>query len=81
MPGVVVLPPPYRGNYIYQGLKPAVIVLNNDNLEDPDLFGEGKKQEVLDHIEKKQDELNEKLKAKRALSAVPVEKDKTPVLA
>lgn len=43
MPGVVVLPPPYRGNYIYQGLKPAVIVLNNDNLEDPDLFGEGKK--------------------------------------
>jgi hypothetical protein len=53
MPGVVVLPPPYRGNYIYQGLKPAVIVLNHDHLEDPDLFEEGQKQEVLDHIEKK----------------------------
>jgi hypothetical protein len=53
MPGVVVIPPPYRGNYVYQGLKPAVIVLSEDNLEDTDLFEDCKKQEVLDHIEKK----------------------------
>ena len=32
LPGVVVLPPPYRAGYVYQGLKPAVIVLNEDNL-------------------------------------------------
>ena len=38
MPGVVVLPPPYRAGYVYQGLKPAVIVLNDDNLEDEALF-------------------------------------------
>ena len=63
---MVIIPPPFRGNYVYQGLKPAVIVLSEDNLEDSDLFEEVKKQEVLDHIEKKQLELNEKLKAKRA---------------
>ena len=76
MPGVVIIPPPFRGNYVYQGLKPAVIVLSEDNLEDSDLFEEVKKQEVLDHIEKKQLELNEKLKAKRDLSAMPAEKVK-----
>ena len=76
MPGVVIIPPPFRGNYVYQGLKPAVIVLSEDNLEDSDLFEEVKKQEVLEHIEKKQLELNEKLKAKRALSAMPAEKVK-----
>ena len=26
-PCVVVLPPPYRSGYVYQGIKPAVIVL------------------------------------------------------
>lgn len=26
-PCVVVLPPPYRAGYVYQGIKPAVIVL------------------------------------------------------
>jgi len=33
-PCVVVLPPPYRQGYVYQGIKPAVIVLSNDNCED-----------------------------------------------
>jgi hypothetical protein len=28
-PSVVVLPPPYRQGYVYQGIKPAVIVLND----------------------------------------------------
>lgn len=29
-PCVVVLPPPYRQGYVYQGIKPAVIVLSAD---------------------------------------------------
>lgn len=28
-PCVVVLPPPYRHGYVYQGIKPAVIVLDD----------------------------------------------------
>ena len=71
MPGVVVLPPPYRAGYVYQGLKPAVIVLNNDNLEDEDVFQEGDKDNIMEHIKVKQEEMIEKLKAKRALSAMP----------
>ena len=31
---VVVLPQPMRGGYVYQGLKPAVIVFEPDDLED-----------------------------------------------
>ena len=38
MPGVVVVPAPYRGDYVYQALKPAVIVLCDDNLEDENIF-------------------------------------------
>ena len=35
-PSVVVLPPPYRAGYVYQGIKPAVIVLSepSDQLMD-----------------------------------------------
>ena len=29
-PCVVVLPPPYRQGYVYQGIKPAVIVLSEN---------------------------------------------------
>ena len=29
-PCVVVLPPPFRQGYVYQGIKPAVIVLSSD---------------------------------------------------
>jgi len=29
LPCVVVLPPPYRQGYVYQGIKPAVIVLTS----------------------------------------------------
>lgn len=36
-PCVVVLPPPYRQGYVYQGIKPAVIVLSNDQ-NDPMLM-------------------------------------------
>jgi hypothetical protein len=31
-PCVVVLPPPYRQGYVYQGIKPAVIVLSENEL-------------------------------------------------
>lgn len=34
MPGVVIVPAPLRGNYVYQGLKPAVIVLSKDCIEE-----------------------------------------------
>ena len=44
MPGVVVLPTPLRSGYVYQGLKPAVIVFNEDNLDDTELFAEGDKE-------------------------------------
>ena len=33
-PCVVVLPPPYRQGFVYQGIKPAVIVLSNENQDD-----------------------------------------------
>ena len=32
MPCVIVLPTPMRQGYVYQGLKPSVIVFNEDNL-------------------------------------------------
>jgi len=32
-PCVVVLPPPYRRGYVYQGIKPAVIVLDEPEQE------------------------------------------------
>ena len=55
MPGVVVLPPPYRAGYVYQGLKPAVIVLNDENLEDEAIFAEDEKDKVMEHIKVRQD--------------------------
>ena len=42
-PCVVVLPPPYRQGYVYQGIKPAVIVLSNDENE----------QILMDHVHTK----------------------------
>ncbi|CDW71805.1 UNKNOWN [Stylonychia lemnae] len=62
-PCVVVLPPPYRQGYVYQGIKPAVIVL-----DDPS-------DEVVDHVRVKQEELVEKLKAKRQLSLCGLEEE------
>ena len=56
MPGVVVLPAPTRAGYIYQGLKPAVIVLNKDNLKDPDLFETDHTDIILEHIKVKEAE-------------------------
>lgn len=47
MPSIVVLPTPKRAKYTYQGLVPAVIVFNNDNLEDEELFNEGRKEEIM----------------------------------
>ena len=49
----MVLPPPYRQGYVYQGIKPAVLPV-----EDAD-------EEVLEHVRRKQEEVVEKLKAKR----------------
>eukprot|EP00347_Sterkiella_histriomuscorum_P023932 403332886 len=62
-PCIVVLPPPYRQGYVYQGIKPAVIVL-----DDPT-------DEVVDHVRAKQEELVEKLKAKRQLSLCGLEEE------
>ena len=52
-PCVVVLPPPYRQGYVYQGIKPAVLPV--DKATD----------EITEHVRLKQEELLEKLKAKR----------------
>lgn len=60
-PCVVVLPPPYRQGYIYQGIKPAVIVLDSPS------------DELMDHVRAKQEELVEKLKAKRQMSLCSIE--------
>lgn len=51
MPAVAVLPAPRRDGYIYQGLKPAVIVFNEDNLQDTDLFEEGQDVKIKEHIQ------------------------------
>ena len=72
MPGVVVLPAPLRSGYIYQGLKPAVIVFNEDNLTDQDLFEDGSKEPLLEHIRQKHQEQQEKIKMKRAQSTAPI---------
>lgn len=52
-PCVVVLPPPYRAGYVYQGIKPAVLVIDR-----PD-------EELKEYVRVKQEDLLEKLKAKR----------------
>ena len=52
-PCVVVLPPPYRQGYVYQGIKPAVLPVDKAT------------EELTDHVRLKQQELVEKLKAKR----------------
>ena len=71
MPAVVVLPTPLRDGYVYQGLKPAVIVFNQDNLEDADLFPEGAEHLIKDHITQKHQQQQERQRAKRAVSVVP----------
>ena len=60
-PCVVVLPPPYRSGYVYQGIKPAVIVLTDST------------DEVKEHVRIRQEEIVEKLKAKRATSLAAVD--------
>jgi len=71
MPSIVVLPAPKRSGYIYQVLKPAVIVFNQDNLEDEDLFETGFKEQLMDHLKEKEDAAKEEKERKRALSAAP----------
>ena len=51
-PCVVVLPPPYRQGYVYQGIKPAVIVLSDAKHDDM----------LMDHVHVKQEAVIEKLK-------------------
>ena len=65
-PCVVVLPPPYRQGYVYQGIKPAVIVLADSGGEDD--VGEN----LMDHVHAKQQAVLEKLKQKRASSLATV---------
>ena len=50
---MVVLPPPYRAGYVYQGIKPAILPV------------EVVTDELLDHVRVKQEDLLEKLKTKR----------------
>ena len=61
-PCVVVLPPPYRQGYVYQGIKPAVIVLSDDKQDE----------ELMEHVHVKQQAVLEKLKQKRASSLAGV---------
>ncbi len=57
-PCVVVLPPPYRSGYVYQGIKPAVIVLDGS---DADLVG---------YVKAKQEELEREMALKKKESLV-----------
>lgn len=50
---MVVLPPPYRQGYVYQGIKPAILPVDDAS------------EEVLNQVRTKQEELLEKLKAKK----------------
>ena len=52
-PCVVVLPPPYRSGYVYQGIKPAILPVDVAT------------EEIIEHVRHKQEELLEKLKSKR----------------
>jgi hypothetical protein len=54
-PCVVVLPPPYRQGYVYQGIKPAILPV--DVASD----------ELLEHVRVKQQDLLDKLKSKRGV--------------
>ena len=56
-PCVVVLPPPYRQGYVYQGIKPAVLPVTASASDDASL--------IREHVREKQEELVEKMKAKR----------------
>jgi hypothetical protein len=71
MPSIVILPAPKRSGYIYQALKPAVIVFNEDNLEDEELFEDGFKDELIEHLKEKEEAAKEEKERKRALSAAP----------
>jgi hypothetical protein len=64
LPCVVVLPPPYRQGYVYQGIKPAILPVNDAS------------DELLEHIRVKQEELLEKLKAKRHQNLMQEESQK-----
>ena len=65
-PCVVVLPPPYRQGYVYQGIKPAVIVLADNG------GGEDMGENLMEHVHLKQQAVLEKLKQKRANSLATV---------
>lgn len=67
-PCVVVLPPPYRQGYVYQGIKPAVLPVTGDAPEDEEA--------IKQHVRVKQEEILEKIKAKRQLSLQDDEEDK-----
>lgn len=66
MPAVIVLPQPLRRGYTYQGIKPAVLVFTEDDFEElfPD---EDLKNQVLQDIQRKQDEQEEAKRQKKAL--------------
>jgi hypothetical protein len=70
LPCVVVMPPPYRQGFVYQGIKPAVIVLSGKDCTD----------ELKDHVRVKQERLLDKIKQKRANSLAPVAEEPKAIL-
>lgn len=68
LPCVVVMPPPFRQGFVYQGIKPAVIVLADDDSTT----------EIQEHVRVKQEALLEKIKNKRASSLQPTEQKYEP---
>ena len=71
-PCVVVLPPPYRQGYVYQGIKPAVIVLADNG------GGDDAGENLMEHVHLKQQAVLEKLKQKRASSLATVKEAAQP---
>jgi len=65
LPCVVVMPPPFRQGFVYQGIKPAVIVLGEQDSTE----------QIREHVRRKQESLLEKIKLKRASSLQPTKEE------
>jgi hypothetical protein len=55
-------------------LKPAVIVLSEEGMEEEGIFKEGDKERIINNVREKQERLDEQKRLKKALSKLP-EKD------
>ena len=61
-PCLVILPPPFRSGFVYQGIKPAVIVLSEAG------------EEVREHVRVKQELVLEKMRIQKSKGEKKVEK-------